>query len=111
MRSASFGDEVPLRKMSEILRFFLTLPVDCYSGGNYHHGFRHNIMRCSDLKRATAKQEGNLDPFNMAMDDLFLRVVLPNLMLLGKWNVRGKDKVNNIIADVYISQILRYRKS
>ena len=94
-------------QMAEPLLSPNPVPEDLYSDGCYRHDFKFHIMRCADWKRTSSKQEGFIDPFTMAMDDLFLRVALPNLILLGKWDVKRREKIDNCIADVYISQILR----
>ena len=83
------------------------MPDDKYSGGMYSLSFKRNLMRCVDSGRTSASESGYLDPLSQILDDLFLKVVVKNLKMLGRWDVPGKEAINNCIADVYTSQIIR----
>jgi hypothetical protein len=41
------------------------------------------------------------------LNDLFLEVVLPNMLDQKNWNIHGSKGIENSIADIYISQIVR----
>ena len=68
------------KKMAGPLMAPNNMPEDFFSGGHYYLAFKKNLMRCCDWKRASEKKMGHMDPFSKAMDDLFIRVVLPNLL-------------------------------
>ena len=46
-------------------------------------------------------------PLSQLLDDLFLEVVLPNMLDKNNWNVHGRRGIENAIADIFISQIVR----
>lgn len=48
-----------------------------------------------------------LSPLAQIINDLFREVVLPNLLDMGEWNQPDRKSIENALADVQISLILR----
>ena len=87
------------------------MPDDEYSGGTYNLSFKNCLMRCADHARTAGLRAGYMDPLSQIIDDLFLKVVARNLTVLRRWGIPEKEAINNCIADVYTSQIIRYHPS
>ena len=87
------------------------MPDDEYSGGTYNLGFKNSLLRCADHGRAAGLRGGYMDPLSGIIDDLFLKVVVWNLMALDRWDIPEKEAIHNCIADIYTSQIIRYPPS
>ena len=49
-----------------------------------------------------------LSPLAQIINDLFREVVLPNLLDIGEWNQTYRKSIENALADVQTSMIVRY---
>ena len=86
-----------------------SMPRDIRSGNKSYHQFKSVLFRMADWMRVDAEQQDRFDPLSMILDDLFLQVVLPNMMANGHWTVdSGRKSVQNVIGDVYLSLIIRF---
>ena len=96
------------------LRGINTVPLD-------FHRFKHVLFRMADISSKAArlvvpKSSGKADeeefimqsPLSILLDDIFIQVVLPNMIDKNNWKGRGRKRIENAMADVYISQIVRH---
>ena len=54
-----------------------------------------------------ADAEGESSPLSLIIKDLFREVVLPNLMDIGEWDKPNRENIENALADVQTSLIVR----
>jgi hypothetical protein len=79
------------------------------------HNFKHALFRVTDSgsmagrlatheKDPSSKEES---PLAQIVNDLFREVVLPNLLDMGEWNKPERRDIENALADLQISLIVR----
>jgi hypothetical protein len=84
------------------------------------HNFKTILFRTADIsskaaRLVLAKSLGETEfkeyqaesSLSQIINDLFLEVVLPNMLDQNCWNKHGRRGIENAIADIIISQIVR----